>query len=276
LSLVSFRRSLSIFSKLSIIWSLYAGLVCAAPTEVLKEDKAIWEENFDQNDKSTFCQKLLKDSHVSLVKNAGPDGSDAIRVAYVPCNRGSERVVARCPLPSAMDEATLSFDVCFDREFVWAKGGKLHGLGPKFPITGGAEREPEGWSARVMFKEAGHCATYLYDQNKTKTYGIGNLSDKCVFQPGQWHRVVLHVRLNRPGKEDGSSQIFVDGHEVVKTDGVMFRADGGKDTMIHNFLFSTFHGGSTEDWSPRNPRGEPITVFALFDNFKVSDGQPVF
>lgn len=270
------RRFFDVFAYLFTTWNLCIGLVCSAPLTDPKKDRPIWEEDFNQKDISTFAQGLFKDSHVTLAKNCGPDGTDAIRVAYVPCGRGSERVVARCPLPSAVDEASLAFDVCFDRDFIWAKGGKLHGLGPQSPITGGAEREPDGWSARVMFKEDGHCATYLYDQNKTKTYGIGSLSDKRVFQAGQWHHVVLHVRLNQPGKEDGSAQIFVDGRQVVKTDGVIFRTDFGKKTLIQNFLFSTFHGGSTGDWSPRNARGEPITVYALFDNFQISEGQPVF
>jgi hypothetical protein len=39
----------------------------------------------------------------------------------------------------------------FDQDWQWVLGGKLHGLGPEQPITGGNERLPTGWSARVTF-----------------------------------------------------------------------------------------------------------------------------
>lgn len=43
------------------------------------------------------------------------------------------------PLPLATREtaATLVFDVRFDHDFQWMLEGKLHGLGPAKPVTGG-------------------------------------------------------------------------------------------------------------------------------------------
>ncbi len=229
-------------------------------------------EGFDQEPATGLAGALLAHRHVSLAKGAGPDGSDAIRVAYVGFDKGSERVVVRFPLGAKLEQATLSYDVCFEKDFKWVTGGKLHGLGPKRPITGGQPRKPEGWSARVNFKADGHCATYLYDQNVARTYGVGAGSPGPVFRAGQWHHVVLQVGLNTPGQADGFARIFVDGREQVHSRGMQFRGVGGEDTLIQNLLFSTFHGGSSPGNAPRDEQGRTITVHALFDNFVVREG----
>lgn len=228
--------------------------------------------DFDRGIETELEKQLLSHRHISPAKGAGPDGSNAIRVAYVGYELGSERVVVRIPLGFATKAATLSFDVRFDTDFQWVKGGKLHGLGPRRPITGGRKRQPDGWSARVTFKKDGYCATYLYDQEKTKKYGISKKSEQPVFGTNQWHHVVLEVRLNTPGKPDGSARVLVDNKEVIYTRDVVFREDGGPNTMIQQFLFSTFHGGHSLTWAPVDDSGKPTTVYAYFDNFLITEG----
>ncbi|MBF6058144.1 MULTISPECIES: polysaccharide lyase [Thiomicrorhabdus] len=230
------------------------------------------QENFDKVDEKGFAAKALLHPKIELVKGVGPDGSNAIRVAYVGYERGSERVVLRYPLSSAVNEATLSFDVKFAKDFQWVLGGKLHGLGPKHPVTGGKARRPDGWSARIMFMPEGRCRTYLYDQDKMKKWGVGEATAQPVFTAGQWHHVVLQVSLNSPGELNGFARIFVDGKVVMVTENVVFRGVGGSDTKIQQFLFSTFHGGSSPKWAPRDRQGDPMTVYAYFDNFLVIKG----
>jgi hypothetical protein len=178
----------------------------------------------------------------------------------------------RYPIGSKVNKATLSFDVCFDKEFQWTHGGKLHGLGPKKPITGGKQRKPDGWSARITFKEGGRCATYLYDQDKKKKYGTGHTSSTPVFAAGKWHHVVLQVTLNDPDQSNGCARILIDNREALRSERIEFRGKGGDDTLIQQFLFSTFHGGSSSKWTPVDKKGQPTTVYAYFDNFVVMEG----
>ncbi len=234
------------------------------------DERVLLTEDFDRSADEGLAGALLAHRHIRLASSAGTDGSDAIRVAYVGYERGSERVTARYPLGVNVAQATLAFDVRFDVDFQWVKGGKLHGLGPKRPITGGRERIPEGWSARVTFKPDGHCASYLYDQDKDRTYGVGQTSNGPVFEAGKWHRVSLQVSLNDPGESNGHARISVDGKPVVETRNVVFREAGGEDTLIQQFLFSTFHGGHEPHWAPVDADGNFKTVYAYFDNFVVT------
>ena len=42
--------------------------------------------------------------------------------------------------------------------------------------------------------------------------------------------------------------------------------------LIQRFLISTFHGGSSKSWAPKNEDGSYATVYARFDNFMVYEG----
>lgn len=244
-------------------------IFCVSHVGAEPESFTVLEESFNTVNKGALAKRLIRNTYVDLAKGKGPDGSDAIRVAYEGFERGSKRVILRYPLEKGIEHAVVSFDVLFDKDFQWTLGGKLHGLGPMKPITGGKSRQLGQWSARVVFKAEGKCASYIYDQSYHKKYGIGSTSTKPVFTKGVWHHVSLEVKLNTPGKHDGVAKILVDGQIVVSDRDVIFRKRGGADTQIRNFLFSTFHGGHKPKWSPVNGQGNPKTVFAYFDNFKV-------
>jgi hypothetical protein len=215
------------------------------------------------------------DSHLSLVAGAGPDGSTALQVRYVGNTKGSERVAINLPLRRAVSRARLSFDVRFAPDFDFRSGGKLLGLAPLRPVTGGALRRPDGWSARLSFQPQGAVATYLYDQAVTlRRFGVGQKSAEPVFQPGTWHHVSLDLQLNEPGAANGSVLIHVDGVPVVAANGLMLRGTGGAETLIQKLLFHTFHGGSDASYTPRDAEGRPTTVSALFDNILVTSNQP--
>jgi hypothetical protein len=241
-------------------------------TVVTNPGATMLKETFDQDTQTGLAKRLLDHKHITLAEGAGPDGSDAIRVAYVGYNRGSERIVVRFPLDFEAESATLSFDVFFEKDFQWILGGKLHGLGPKRPLTGGERREPDKWSARIMWGQDGRCQAYLYDQDETKKWGVSKMSDEPVFTTGQWHSITLQVSLNTPGKANGYTRIFVDGKKIISYEDVEFRRRGGNDTRIQQFLFSTFHGGNTPEWAPVDETGNYTTVYAYFDNFMVVEG----
>ena len=245
-----------------------AAFSALSPHNALGKD-ILLEENFDRTGR--FGKQLLSDPHVQLIRKGGPDGSTAIRVAYVGYEEGSERVVSRFPLSRQVMEATLSYDVRFGEDFQWVKGGKLHGLGPEEPVTGGNDRAPEKWSARLMFGSGGQTKSYLYEQSPDKKYGVGGTSKAPVFKKAVWHNVMIRVKLNTPGKADGKFSISVDGKEVNQESSVKFRGSDDKDTLISTMLFSTFHGGNTASSAPRDKDGKFTTVHADFDNFVVKE-----
>lgn len=223
----------------------------------------------DQRGEDAVRDLLLKDPQIKLAKGSGFEGGDALRVEYVPTKRGSERVTAAIALPESATEMALSYQVCFEAGFDFAKGGKLHGLGPASPITGGKTMRPEGWSARVTFQKEGGVATYLYRQDNTRKFGATAVAKKFRFLPGQWYTVVLRVRLNDAGANNGYARLSIDGKEVQVQEGVDFRARDSDPSTIQNLLFNTFHGGQSQDYTPRDAGGEPTTVYARFDNIGV-------
>ena len=116
-----------LFMLLCVFGVLSARLFAAetAPGRVLLK------ADFDNDTSAGLARALIAHRHVELARGAGPDGSDAIRVAYVGGTMGSERIVVGYPLGAEVDQATLSFDVRFDKDFQWVGGGKVHTPKPR-------------------------------------------------------------------------------------------------------------------------------------------------
>jgi hypothetical protein len=219
---------------------------------------------------------LLRKRQISISTAGGVGGSRAIRVDYLGIERGSERVVAAISLKKRANEMSLCYDVLFPEGFKFVKGGKLHGLGPSLPVTGGKPVFPSGWSARVGFRPKGGISTYIYDQEKKTRYGITRTAPKFVFKPGHYHSVSLHVKLNNPAREkNGFVHLYVDGREVVRSENVRFRSSVDKDSLIGMFLFNTFHGGSSIEYAPRTKGGKFTRESAYFDNIGIYEGKNV-
>ena len=75
--------------------------------------------------------------------------------------------------------------------------------------------------------------------------------------------------------KDGFTKLYIDGKLIEERQGLQWRAEGKRDTLISQFLFSTFHGGSTDKWTPRDKDGKWAEVHALFDNIAVYPGERV-
>ena len=222
-----------------------------------------------------LAAQLARHPKNAIVADAGLDGSAGLRTTYVGGEMGSERVVVRSRLDQPLREATLSFDVRFDKDFQFVRGGKLHGLGPTRPTTGGNPTKPDGWSVRLTFRGQGGLQTYVYDQRKEGKYGIGKVAENFAFKPGRWYHLDLHVRVNDDSyAADGLAHVWVDGKRLIEHDNLQLRAEGGDETLITSLLYSTFHGGNGPTWAPTNDDGSFATVYADFDNFAVAAGPP--
>ena len=230
-------------------------------------DATLLAESFDDPDADRpLLRALLRHPRLSA-----QDG--ALRAVYVGGEMGSERIVVRHPLPRPTREATLTFRVRFADGFDFARGGKLHGLGPSRPVTGGDPGRPDGWSVRLMWTRDGGLQTYVYHQGQPGKYGDVRRADDFAFEPGRWHEVSLAVRVNAPpDAANGLVRATVDGRVVAEHEGLRLRAAGGDDTLVRQFLFSTFHGGNGPEWAPRDAGGGFATVHAEFDDVEVEAG----
>ena len=247
-------------------------LACAAqgPAPVLSMD-------FESAGTGSDAERLLQHEHLSLAPGDGAGGSTGLRATYVGYDRGSQRIVRTLPLPEPGLEFSLNYDVRFEPDFQFVKGGKLLGLGPENRVTGGRPIVPEGWSARVMFRTGGVAELYTYHQDMQRQYGDHGESVKPLhFDKDRWHAVTLHVRVNDPpGNSNGFSRLYIDGDLIQRHESLKLRGAGGSSTLVNDFLFSSFHGGHEPDWAPKNEDGSYKTVHATFDNISVYEGEHI-
>ena len=161
-------------------------------------------------------------------------------------------------------ELWLSYQVKFAENFDFRLGGKLPGLtsgGAKY--SGGTiPKLGQGWSARYMWRKNGEAIIYLYHMKMPGSWGEDLALEGARFKPGQWHTLVQHIRVNEMNKADGVLEVWVDGKKRLSRSDIEFR--GQPQALIDSFYFSTFHGGNTPEWAPKQD------TTAYFDNFIIS------
>lgn len=118
-----------------------------------------------------------------------------------------------------------------------------------------------------MFRGDGGLQTYVYHQDMLGRYGDTAVATGFTFQPGQYHLIKMRVSLNHPASaNNGSMSVWVDGKLAVQHEALRFRDRVTPASNIQRLLFSTFHGGSSPEWAPRNDDGSYKTDCAFFDD----------
>ena len=187
-------------------------------------------------------------------------------------------------LPS--DTVTLSYDVFFPSTFEWVKGGKLPGVcfgsDPKGCATGG-EWSPNEGSFRLMWREDGQAIGYSYMAIKggpTGAYDIQGTAYKSIvkktasaghdlwkkpvefkFIKGSWNTVSFSIKLNTPGKKDGTLKMTVNSTTKTLNDVIFRESSSVKFTYV---IFVSFFGGGSSDWD------SPVDTSVRFRNIKFS------
>lgn len=156
----------------------------------------------------------------------------------------------------------LTYELKFDRNFNFVKGGKLPGLYGGTGNTGGKiPNGHDGFSTRYIWKENGVGAIYAYLPT-SKTWGTAIGLGSWTFSVGRWHVLEQLVKLNTPGRADGVISIWYDKKLVHSETGLIFRDT--KDLTIDGLLFSTFFGGNNASFAT------PASTNIQFRNFVMS------
>jgi hypothetical protein len=166
------------------------------------------------------------------------------------------------------DECFFSYKVKFERDFDFVKGGKLPGLAGGIGNCGGnVPNGFDGWSARMMFWEKGKLSFYVYFPDQSSIWGErlylkDSTGDTIRIEPGKWHVITQHIRMNTPGKADGVLPEWFDGKEAFFTDSILFRKD--EKLKIDQIFYSVFLGGDDLSWTSQKDE------YICFDDFRVS------
>ncbi|KAJ7193186.1 hypothetical protein B0H12DRAFT_1171372 [Mycena haematopus] len=171
----------------------------------------------------------------------------------------------------------ISYEVAFDENFDWVKGGKLPGLrGGTSEIGCSGGNESTGldcFSTRIMWRTNGQGEAYAYiptpnnlcsDKNIicNDDFGISLSRGSFTFQSGQWNHVALLVQLNNPvDVANGNVEVYFNNVQAFAQQNLQIRASDS--VTAGGLYFSTFFGGSDSSWAT------PNTTHTFFRNFQL-------
>ncbi|KAJ8463817.1 hypothetical protein ONZ45_g17452 [Pleurotus djamor] len=184
---------------------------------------------------------------------------------------------------SPFQSMMVSYEVAFEEDFDWVKGGKLPGLRGGLNSTGcSGGNEANGrdcFSARLMWRRSGHGEAYLYVPRSNNIcsdrsfqcnddFGISVSRGSFVLTAGRWHRITIVAQLNNPTNvANGNFLVYFNDDEVIRQEKLQFRS--ADSLHINGFFFSTFFGGSDSSWAT------PVTTHTYYRNITLwGGGQP--
>ncbi|KAJ7497309.1 polysaccharide lyase family 14 protein [Mycena latifolia] len=178
---------------------------------------------------------------------------------------------------SGFQSMLLTYEVAFDADFDWVKGGKLPGLRGGISPTGcSGGNEATGldcFSARVMWRTNGAGEVYAYIPSPNNLcseknvicnsdFGISFSRGSFTFASGQWNRVTLLVQLNNPvDVANGNVELYFNNVQALAQQDLQIRASSN--VSAGGLYFSTFFGGSDSSWST------PATTHTYFRNMEL-------
>ncbi|KAM0790930.1 hypothetical protein ACM66B_004237 [Microbotryomycetes sp. NB124-2] len=172
---------------------------------------------------------------------------------------------------SDIQRTLVSYEVAFDKEFAFVKGGKLPGAfgGSQSEGCTGGEQSVKCFSLRLMWRDNGAGEVYAYiprydalcakgsSAECNDVYGVSLNRGSWTFKTGSWMRVVQFATLNTkpdPNKTQANGQLalYVDGELAFERSDIVYRLNSN--VTFSSFLISSFFGGSTEDYASQGGR----------------------
>ncbi|THV05031.1 polysaccharide lyase family 14 protein [Dendrothele bispora CBS 962.96] len=181
---------------------------------------------------------------------------------------------------SAFQSMALTYDIAFDKDFPWVKGGKLPGIRGGNDTSGcSGGNEPTGsecFSVRLMWRTDGVGEAYAYIPSPNglcsersiicnSDFGISISRGAFSFTSGQWNRITLLVQLNDPvDVANGNLQVYYNDLLLISQQDLQFRSSPA--VSANGMYFSTFFGGSDDSWAT------PQTTHTYFRNIQLWGG----
>jgi hypothetical protein len=163
------------------------------------------------------------------------------------------------------DALHLRYYLRFPPEFDFVKGGKLPGLYGGSVTSGGHIPDgSDGLSTRYMWRKGGTAEVYAYLPTSV-VHGTSLGRGDWRWPVGRWTCVEQAVRLNTPGRADGSVTVFLNGARVLRSDRLEFRSTD--QLGIEGVFFSTFFGGSDPSWATPRTQHVDFAAFAISDRY---------
>ncbi len=207
---------------------------------------------------------------LTKIKRDFQTGQNVLEVSYPPTSKGTPRITTKKAFSPIDDEYTLSYRVKFGANYRWARGGKMHGLGPTSPTTGCQPKTDDGWSVRMITQSVGRLALYIYDQDRNNPNGCGEGFTASGFQINElerWYDISIYVKLNSPNEHNGIAKLFVDGVQIHQVENLRLRSTSSTESEIRSLMFNTFYGGGS--WAAAPDR----TTQVQFSDFQVTRGE---
>lgn len=198
---------------------------------------------------------VRQDGSTKLLEVTYPKGSIDPAATMAPV--GGSGFLYGSPAPTF--SGCLAYDVRFDPNFDFARGGKLPGLYGGNAPSGGADANM-GFSTRYMWRTGGAGEVYAYLPDKKGAYGESISPGAWNFMPGEWQRLEQEVDVNHVGRHDGVLRVWVDGRLVVNRTDMLYRVNDN--VLLAGLMFSTFFGGHDPSWA------SPKTQVAYFRDIR--------
>ncbi|MBL4942131.1 MAG: hypothetical protein JKY81_10765 [Colwellia sp.] len=182
------------------------------------------------------------------------------------------------------NELYFLYELTFNADYDFAKGGKLPGLGG-LNLSDTNEIKPtgcrvegqladRGFSLRSMFREGGAAILYTYHQNNPnialgdgkacgETFAYQHNGKDFSFQKAKTYLIEQYVKINDANQANGIVTIHVNGFKVLEKTDMVFSENG--QYSINQLFIDIWHGGSTSNWAPS------VDSTVVIDNIVLSD-----
>ena len=155
-----------------------------------------------------------------------------------------------------MNEIAFQYDIYFDPNFDWVKGGKLPGLYGGVTGASGGNHLDNGMSARIMWRRNGGGELYMYiplvqDSSVTDIaiddypYGLSLGRNSFYFIKGQWQTIKIYMKMNDIGVNNGILELSYNNVVKISLTKINLRT---MDIPINGIMFQTFFGGGDMTW----------------------------
>jgi hypothetical protein len=266
-------------------YSAHVLLLAAMATSLAAESEIIFSHDFDDEPIHTYMksdlintwnsyQDFAKNSTIKIVHDPDPEGTHghvmrAFYAANTVHNRNGSGFYFRCNIGSH-NEMYFSYDIFFEEDAEFTKGGKLPGLGISdyFSNSGVKPDGTDRWTGGLAWRKDGKIANYVYHANQSGKYGDIFLwkdgkNGQAYFKRGEWNRIEIYYKMNTPGVLDGSIKGWLNGELALDSSRPMYRMPGGEHLTIGAMAMATMYGGG-QSFAPSTDQ------YIYFDNFVVS------